>query len=578
MKSLKLVLPVLAIVGMLTLLAPVRATGPAPLTVTDCSNDNDLRAKVTQLQNNGGGFLNFGCGTAVIKLTNQLPEITADTVIDGAGNITISGESAVRLFSVDLNRKLHLKNIVLERGYGVKGVGGAIINNGYLTLENTTVQYNYTSYQGGAIWTMNQVEIINSTLAHNIGGEGGAIYADEAARGFTVKITNSRFLDNRAGNTNAGGAIYAAAGLDIQNSEFANNRAGRAGAIYAVSLYRSATISESNFHDNKTMGEYPQANGGALLVQNTSVSIQSSVLRNNIGQTGGAVYVASNGELTVKDSTLSDNEATHGGAIENYGGLTLTNVTLSGNHSTYGGGGLKNESGTASLTNVTISNNSAAYSSGGIYNSGPNAHLRLKNVALDIGLTGRNCAFDKAPDISDFNLSSDNSCGFGAGHDDVNLLLGPLADNGGPTQSHLPQAGSPVLDSGTSSDAPITDQRGVTRPQGAGVDIGSVEVQPAAPTCTGKPAKPTLLKPLNAKKVNNSGVKLDWDDTPCALKFKVIIKNGASTGTRFQQKGGLLNSEFTTNPLVKGRSYAWRVVAINSNGKTKSDWWTFMAK
>src|SRR5205823_2360612 len=84
--------------------------------------------------------------------------------------------------------------------------------------------------------------------------------------------------------------------------------------------------------------------------------------------------------------------------------------------------------------------------------------------------------------FSDHNLSDDNTCGFtatGTGADNVtNLLLGPLANNGGLTMTHMPQAGSAAIDGGTSNGAPSTDQRGVTRPQLSGFDVGAVEYLP----------------------------------------------------------------------------------------------------
>ena len=77
--------------------------------------------------------------------------------------------------------------------------------------------------------------------------------------------------------------------------------------------------------------------------------------------------------------------------------------------------------------------------------------------------------------FGDHNLSDDNTFGFagrGIGADNVtNLLLGPLANNGGLTMTHMPQPGSAAIDAGTSNGAPSTDQRGVTRPQLAGFDV-----------------------------------------------------------------------------------------------------------
>ena len=69
-------------------------------------------------------------------------------------------------------------------------------------------------------------------------------------------------------------------------------------------------------------------------------------------------------------------------------------------------------------------------------------------------------------------------------------LLGPLQDNGGPTQTHALLAGSPAIDAALLANCPATDQRGVSRPQGPGCDIGAFELEqePAgdliAPTIT----------------------------------------------------------------------------------------------
>jgi hypothetical protein len=84
------------------------------------------------------------------------------------------------------------------------------------------------------------------------------------------------------------------------------------------------------------------------------------------------------------------------------------------------------------------------------------------------------------------SFSSDASCGFGAGPGDIvsggDPGVGALANNGGPTPTMLPQAGSPLIDQADCAAAPEavpTDQRGVARPQGGACDIGAVEVEPS---------------------------------------------------------------------------------------------------
>ena len=77
------------------------------------------------------------------------------------------------------------------------------------------------------------------------------------------------------------------------------------------------------------------------------------------------------------------------------------------------------------------------------------------------------------------NVLGDGSCGALAPFDKVvaDALLGPLADNGGPTLTHALLAGSLAIDAGDPASAPATDQRGVTRPQGAAPDAGAYEAE-----------------------------------------------------------------------------------------------------
>jgi hypothetical protein len=107
---------------------------------------------------------------------------------------------------------------------------------------------------------------------------------------------------------------------------------------------------------------------------------------------------------------------------------------------------------------------------------------------------GANCVVT-SPTSNGFNFTDDASagisCHFGAATDRVGTSnapkLGALANNGGPTQTRLPQLGSPLIDAILLASCPdgasgiSTDQRGVSRPQGTGCDIGAVEVAAPAP-------------------------------------------------------------------------------------------------
>ena len=98
-----------------------------------------------------------------------------------------------------------------------------------------------------------------------------------------------------------------------------------------------------------------------------------------------------------------------------------------------------------------------------------------------------NCVeFDVATNDVGYNFSDDTSCGFTNPTSNVKTpndpVLGALANNGGPTQTLLPLAGSPLLDAiPPASCGAAVDQRGITRPQGTGCDIGAVEVEVVTP-------------------------------------------------------------------------------------------------
>ena len=196
--------------------------------------------------------------------------------------------------------------------------------------------------------------------------------------------------------------------------------------------------------------------------------------------------------MTVTASTLSGNStAIIGGAgIYNAGTLTVTNSTLSGNEVWwYGSGGGIYNLGTLTVTASTLVDNYAGDGGvqpggGGIYNAGT---LHIRNTIL-----AGNTADTAGPDLkgsltsSGYNLIGNTSGGSGFAPTDllnVDPLLGPLQDNGGPTWTVALLPGSPAIDAGDNTDAPQFDQRGEGYPRifGGQIDIGAYEVQTALP-------------------------------------------------------------------------------------------------
>lgn len=240
-------------------------------------------------------------------------------------------------------------------------------------------------------------------------------------------------------------------------------------------------------------------NGGGMQVGNSaSVTLSNVAVDANLaGLSGGGINVA--GALTVTGSTVSNNLASSGastgGGINiatGSGTLAMTNSTVSGNAAGGAGGGGISNYHDATLTNVTVAGNTASNGGGkggGVYASGFGAVTTLKNtiVAGNAASTGANC--NGTITSNGHNLDSGGTCAFGGTGDISNAdpLLGALADNGGPTQTHSLPGNSPATNAGDNTGCPAADQRGVLRPQYAVCDIGAYEYDGASPPPTPSP-------------------------------------------------------------------------------------------
>jgi Rieske Fe-S protein len=174
--------------------------------------------------------------------------------------------------------------------------------------------------------------------------------------------------------------------------------------------------------------------------------------------------------------TFENNSADYGGGmfVQANSNPTLVNVTFVGNAAMEAGGGMliRDGSNDLVLTNVTFSNNSASIG-GGIDNGGSPV---IRNTII-WGNTGGEIV-NNGPGIPDVSYSIVQDGFTGTGNLDVDPLLGPLANNGGFTQTMALLPGSPAIDAGDDGVCPDTDQRGVTRPQGSHCDIGAYEYEP----------------------------------------------------------------------------------------------------
>ncbi len=223
--------------------------------------------------------------------------------------------------------------------------------------------------------------------------------------------------------------------------------------------------------------------GASLTLQN--VTITGGLAPS--GEHGGGIRNSDLGSLTLINVTINGNVTSgDGGALTSPVGskTEITNSTLSGNQASRGGAVFVG--GTLSLLNATIAANTAT-SGGGVFSAvGATASATNSLMAANVAPTGPDLAGAFVSGGNNLIGKSNGSTGFtrdiggnkvGTTEQPLDPKLGPLADNGGATFTHDLIGGSPALDAGNNSGAPVLDQRGNVRLTGGvgQVDIGAVE-------------------------------------------------------------------------------------------------------
>ena len=348
-----------------------------------------------------------------------------------------------------------------------------------------------------------------------------------AASTFTLSGVTLQNGDTRAASFKEGGAMYLHNNVTtiMTGCQIVNNFSGANGAIENRG---TLTINNSVISGNQTIPASGSVVGGGI--HNAGqMSIDGTTIDNNSvrGEGGGiATTTAAGVPVTITNSTISNNSASvTGGGLGNGGGISttgnqgiinITNSTISGNRADSNGGGAyfitpAGGTGNATLTSVTISNNFAdndnngSGAGGGFAQSVAAITLRNTIVAGNFNsiTTVRDDISGAVAGSSSFNLIGDgtgssgivngtNSNQVGSGAGPINAQLSPLANNGGPTQTHAIGTTSPAYDKGSAFGS-ATDQRGTARPfdnkfvapapGGDNSDIGAYES--LAPTAAG---------------------------------------------------------------------------------------------
>ena len=329
-----------------------------------------LDSDIAMADDEAAGFVN---GVAINK----------DIVIDGKGH-TISAEDLGRIFSIGEGFTVTLTNATLINGKATEG--GAIYNDGSLTLSDVKLSDNAADSYGGAVFNNGELVVSDSVFDSNdivnrgsasVDYGGAAIYnwydgvLTVSGSNFTNNIKNYKNGDNLVGAITTignatvsgsnfvnnsgrwGGAISATGAelrknsstLTVSNTIFKDNSALYAGAVYIWGS--NYNIVDCVFDNNTAFGKGNMTpnnnNGGALVVSQVSRfnepitgTISGSKFTNNKAQYGGAAYF-NKGFVTITDSVFENNVATAEGGAVDFSHASVKDLVVSINNSSFVG-------------------------------------------------------------------------------------------------------------------------------------------------------------------------------------------------------------------------------------------------
>jgi len=368
----------------------------------------------------------------------------------------------------------------------------------------------------------------------------------------------------------------AAGDLDLTKSVTITGLGARLTVIDAQGIDRAFDVASgitAEIDDVTVTGGQTPDDGGGIRSDGMLTLLRDAISGNSAGGNGGGIE--STGALAVTQSTVSGNRATSGGGIELSGTAAVGSSTISGNVA--GGPGVSGSGGgihgslapSVVLSSSTLTGNrsfNALLAGGGL--DVPTALVQNTIVADNVsylddqslgGLS--NCAGPVSS--GGHNLSDGTDCGLDKEGDQegVPVLLGPLADNGGPTDTEAVPPESLALDAGAG--CPATDQRSVSRPRGRACDVGAYEFAPPLATTT----VPTS--------VGFSAATLTGIVDPSLRETIAWFEYGRTTdygSTTLVRNVGAGNGQVSfTEPLTglrQGVTYHYRLIAANSEGRT----------
>ncbi len=337
----------------------------------------------------------------------------------GAGNLTISGNDASRIFHIIGPGKegsrvdVYINGLTLTHGASPAGQGGGAID-----AEGQT-----------------NLDLEESVISNSHAAVGGGIATYSTFCSAFLTLTKSVISGNSA--TLSGGGISTGNCVNTYinySTVIGNSAYDYGGGLFAGSPFY-LEIAGSLISGNSVGGPASPVMGGAgIAVKNAYFGLQiydSSVV--------GNIATAEGGGIAILDAVSSD-------------ATVIDSCTITGNYGySFPGQGIASAGGTVKLLNSIVANNYSRFEGEDLAGTFSSDHSLIKTKGAFATVSGSGNIFGQDP------------------------LLGSLRDNGGFTLSMLPAVASPAI--GNGSTTLVFDQRGLPRPAGAGMDIGAVERQ-----------------------------------------------------------------------------------------------------
>ncbi len=419
-----------------------------------------------------GGGLAMGSNSGQVQIEDS--EFTGNIAIGNGG--AIAGDSTVAITNILIERTTITENLTAGDGGGIH----FYTPERSVNLFDVVVSGNEASSGnfGGVFVESRFADLRNVIISDNssTGGDGGMrILTTEA----NLNVTELTVSGNQSAGGRGGATFDAASFLNLSQVVVENNSGLGVGGI-AATADGVVTIADSKIASNVSVA----AVGGVFVFSSNGLLVERTTIADNTAPEFPGLYALTTPTITIDRSTVSGNTAS--GAIDGggvilrgpVGAARIISSTISGNRTTGAGGGVFVDGVNVSVSHSTITAN-ASSEGGGIARDG------VETVTLTHSIVAGNEA-PVAPDVAGaataaYSLIGDTAGATIAGDGnllDVDPTLGPLADNGGPTATHLPSWASAAIDAGNPAIAlpPASDQRGFARIDGT-IDIGAVETR-----------------------------------------------------------------------------------------------------